>query len=563
MDTLAYILLAIVITILFKVYNHRKNIKNLRIALNKQFGKKPKAQRYDIEDLGHYWNEYKKSLPDDEMIDEITWNDLEMDKLFCRINNCSSFPGEQVLYSMLHCLPKDKLYAESLEERIKFFLNNDNERLEMQLLLLTSLGKDRASYFIPNFISDIDTFEIKGIWKYRVMQGLLFLFILLAVIFQSQSFVLLSSIVFIINIIVYSKQKFKYENYLEALGYIAAIISFGKKVANSKVLSYESKFNDLKERAGVFKKLSYNIINVTSKKNAVTSGDLFAILYDYIMGATLIDFIRYDQIMRVLKNKEKEFMDLYKRIGMIDMAITIGSFRRSLPHYCTPLLNKDKMLQIQDIYHPLIDDPVVNTVTLDGNCIITGSNASGKSTFIKAVAVNVILAQSLNTCMAKKMALPFSRVITSMAVTDDLMSGESYYIKEIKYLNRIIKSLSDERFVICVIDEILRGTNTEERIAASASILKYIHKKNCLAIVATHDIELTSILGSLYKNFHFREQMQDKDITFDYMIHDGVSKSRNAIKLLKYVGFPDEIINEAEGFDVNLLHENRNIPTGR
>ncbi len=547
MDTVVLIVIVIVIAFLVKVYSHRKNIRKLREALNKQFGKKPKARKYDFENLGYHWNEYKKNLPEEETIDEITWNDLEMEKLFCRINNCSSFPGEQVLYSTLHCLPANKAYTESLEEKIKFFIEKDGERLDMQLLL-SSLGKDSSSYFLPRFMSDLKAFEIGGIWKYRVMQILLFLFVLLAAIFQNTGFILSASIIFTINLVIYSKQKYKYEIHLGALGNIATVISVGKKIADSKVISYESKFNEFKESVDSFKKLSYQIISVTSKKNAVTSGDAFAIFYDYIIGGTLFDFIKYDQIIRRLKNKGKEFMDLYRKIGMIDIAITIGSFRKSLPRYCTPTLNNGKILQFQDIYHPLIDEPVLNSKILSKNSIITGSNASGKSTFIKAVAVNVIFAQCLNTCMAKTMVMPFSRVITSMAVTDDLMAGESYYIKEIKYLNRIIRSLSDERFVICIIDEILRGTNTEERIAASASILKYINKKNCLAIAATHDIELTSILGSLYANYHFREQMNEKDITFDYKIYDGVSKSRNAIRLLKHVGFPDEIIVEAENF---------------
>jgi len=202
MEKVAYILIAIVLALFVKVYTRRKNTRDLREALNKQFGKKPKSSKYDFEDLSHYWNEFKKTLPDDEMIDEITWNDLEMNKLFCRINNCSSFLGEQLLYSTLHCLPKDLLYTESLEEKIKFFLDNDNERLEMQMLL-AGLGKERSSYFLPGFLSDLNAFEIKGIWKYRAMQILLFLFILLAVIFQSASFVLVASIIFIINIIIY------------------------------------------------------------------------------------------------------------------------------------------------------------------------------------------------------------------------------------------------------------------------------------------------------------------------------------------------------------------------
>ncbi len=77
---------------------------------------------------------------------------------------------------------------------------------------------------------------------------------------------------------------------------------------------------------------------------------------------------------------------------------------------------------------------------------------------------------------------------------------------------------------------------------------KYLGEKNCIAIVASHDIELTRILDKIYENYHFREQIKDKDITFDYKIYDGASTSSNAIKLLDYIGFPEEIIEEAVGF---------------
>lgn len=546
MDIVVYIIIFIALALIVKAYNHKNYIRKLREKLIEHYGKKPKSSKHDFENLSYYWNSYKKRIPKDEVIDDITWNDLEMDKIFSRINNCCSYTGEQVLYSALHCLPKDKHYTESLEEKIKFFADNETERLGMQVLM-TSLGKENASYFLSGFMSDLSAYEIGGIWKYRIMQALLVLFILLAVIFKG-TFVLFSVVMFLINVIVYLKDKTRFETHLEALGNIAAIVGAGRKAANAKHFSYESKFKDLGDKVNSFKSLSNRIIGITSRKNAVLSGDTVSIFLDYIMGGTLLDFIIYDQILREIKSKENEFMELFKTIGTIDMAISIGSFRKSLPFYCTPLFAKNKELGMQDIYHPLIDEPVLNTITINNNCIITGSNASGKSTFIKAVAVNVILAQCINTCMAKKMVLPFSRVITSMAVTDDLMSGESYYIKEIKYLNRIIQSLSDERLVICVIDEILRGTNTEERIAASCSILTYIHDKNCIAIAATHDIELTQLLKDMYTNYHFREKMHDKDIIFDYKIYDGPSTTRNAIKLLKYIGFPDKIISDAESF---------------
>ena len=99
---------------------------------------------------------------------------------------------------------------------------------------------------------------------------------------------------------------------------------------------------------------------------------------------------------------------------------------------------------------------------------------------------------------------------------------------------------------ICAIDEILRGTNTGERIRASRAILEYLKDKNCIALVATHDKELTELLKDDYLNFHFSEEIGEDDIVFSYKIMDGPATSQNAVKLLEFAGFPEEIIRAAE-----------------
>lgn len=98
----------------------------------------------------------------------------------------------------------------------------------------------------------------------------------------------------------------------------------------------------------------------------------------------------------------------------------------------------------------------------------------------------------------------------------------------------------------CYIDEILRGTNTIERIAASTSVLEYLHTQNCLCVVASHDIELTGILAGIYDNYHFCEQVTDGGIVFDYKLKLGASTTRNAIKLLSFMDFHAEIVDRAE-----------------
>jgi len=133
-----------------------------------------------------------------------------------------------------------------------------------------------------------------------------------------------------------------------------------------------------------------------------------------------------------------------------------------------------------------------------------------------------------------------------MALKDNISSGESYYIAEIKSLKRIIDSLNPDIPCLCLIDEVLRGTNTVERIAASSELLFYLSRNNCLPLAATHDLELGRILAKYYMNYHFQEYVTDNDIVFDYKIYPDISSTRNAIKLLKLMGYGDIIVDSSE-----------------
>jgi len=143
-----------------------------------------------------------------------------------------------------------------------------------------------------------------------------------------------------------------------------------------------------------------------------------------------------------------------------------------------------------------------------------------------------------------------------MAVRDNIAEGDSYFIIEIKSLKRILDKVK-ETTCTCFVDEILKGTNTIERIAASASILKYLHNIDCLCITASHDIELTHILSNEYDNYHFREYITDDGIHFDYKLKEGPSKTKNAIKLLHYMNFDSKIVEAAE----NMVNKFINFKT--
>ena len=179
---------------------------------------------------------------------------------------------------------------------------------------------------------------------------------------------------------------------------------------------------------------------------------------------------------------------------------------------------------------------------------LMGENGAGKSTFLKTIAINALLSQTIYTSTSKEYNAPFYRIYSSMALRDDLNAQNSYYIVEIKSLKRILDAVDkdDKRPVLCFVDEVLRGTNTVERIAASSEILKSLRYKNVLVFAATHDIELTYLLEKYYDNYHFQEKVTDDEVIFDFKLYSGPATTRNAIKLLKTIGYNSDIINAAE-----------------
>ena len=146
------------------------------------------------------------------------------------------------------------------------------------------------------------------------------------------------------------------------------------------------------------------------------------------------------------------------------------------------------------------------------------------------------------------------RVMSSMTLRDDLQSGDSYYVAEIKAMKRIMDACRDDRYMVfCLVDEVLRGTNTIERIAASSRILKSLALPNVLCMAATHDIELTEILEPYFDNYHFQETIEEEDVKFSYELQKGKATSRNAIKLLQVMGYDKEVVREAEDMAAHFL----------
>ncbi len=548
-------LLVILVLLIFmevnRLLSRRSWKQRLKIYIHEKFGAVPKEKEWN-DKVKEYW----KLTGDDDGLDDITWNDLSMNGMFNRINNCDTSAGEEILYWKLRRNDMEDEEREIFEKRVSAFGRDEKLREETENILC-NIGKESASYYIPSYMDGIGEYRLKYGWLCRVLQILLVLSLIAAAATRTSAAEFACLAVCVVNLVLYMMTKMKYEVELGLSDPAIQILEAGKKLSEKEKI--RELFPVLSEETAGFKKVLRGSRFLRTQRANTAAGDVGALLLDYLMGITLWQLTVYDSMVRRLSEKAEEYLEVYREIGEMDAAVSTASFRQSLPWYCVPEFGEEngpdgngRNIFMEDVYHPLIDDPVENTLELNRGCLITGSNASGKSTFIKAVAVNVVLAQAFNTCAAGKMRMPHVQVLTSMAVRDDLMAGESYFIREIRYLKRILDHLNDRKVTLCVIDEILRGTNTGERIRASLAILEYLAGKNCIPLIASHDKELTVLLDRLYDNYHFSEEMGEGDISFSYKIMKGPATSQNAVKLLKIAGFPEEILEKCEETDETL-----------
>ncbi|HBY72573.1 MAG TPA: hypothetical protein DEG06_10080, partial [Lachnospiraceae bacterium] len=347
------------------------------------------------------------------------------------------------------------------------------------------------------------------------------------------------------NIIQYYKRKAEIDKYLTVVAYILRLLDSIGDIEKLNIEEISQYTDTLRKDKAVFKPFIRGAAILTSRS---VSGNLLDTFVDYLRMLFHLDLIKFNSMITIFKKNREVLNRIFINVGLLDSMVAVASFREMLPYYCEPELTKGgrPFLSVTDLYHPLLSNPVPNSISETDSVLITGSNASGKSTFIKTMAINAILSQTIFTSISRKYRASYFIVFSSMALRDNIFSNESYYIVEIKSLKRILDHINPEIPILCFIDEVLRGTNTLERIAASSRILASLAQKNALVFAATHDIELTHILEEHYRNYHFQERIADNQILFDYQLHSGRAVSKNAIKLLGVLGYSRKIIDEAE-----------------
>lgn len=545
-----------VVLVMGKEYlNSKKYRKKILDKLYQSYGT-PAERNYKPGEMDHIMMYYHKH-PVPHQIDDITWNDLNMDQIYQTINTSCSAAGDEYLYYRLRTPVYDAGEMEKLEHKIHFFTEHEKERHDVQSAFY-SLGRT-GKYSIYEYLEYLDDLGERRNFKYVFFD--LLLFVCIGLMFLSPIYgIVLLLVVLCHNIIVYFKEYKQIEPYITSFRYVRRLLECVEQIKSMQLPAFSGeqvKLTECYQSLKNFRRSSYLVLS-----SAKGNSNPLEIVLDYLRMCFSLDLIQFNKALRSVRGHMDEIDEMITLLGQMETAVVIGSYRNSLQDgCCIPVIHyedqAERKLRIQDVYHPLLTNPVKNSLQAERGVLLTGSNASGKSTFLRTVAISALFAQTIHTCSASYYEAPVFRIYSSMSLKDNLLGGESYYMAEIKSMKRILDQSriagKEKIHVLCFVDEVLRGTNTVERIAASTRIMQMFADEQTLCFAATHDVELTKLLVDRYDNYHFEERIEEEDIYFPYRLMTGPATSRNAIALLKMLGYDDRIISGAEEMAENFL----------
>ncbi len=255
--------------------------------------------------------------------------------------------------------------------------------------------------------------------------------------------------------------------------------------------------------------------------------------------------LRLILLMNAWKKKNQHHISQWiKSIAEMELSISVASLTHNEPDWYFPEVD-EKYFHFEScaLGHPLIpgENRVTNNFSLEGPrkiALITGSNMAGKSTFLRTIGTNIVLALMGSPVCAKMMKLSSVKLISSMRVADNLAENTSTFYAELKKLGYIIEAVNRNEHVFILLDEVLRGTNSTDRHKGTRALVRQLIRQNAVTLIATHDTDLAHSESSdiSVSNYHFEGKILNDELYFDYRIKNGVCESLNATTLMKKIG---------------------------
>ena len=464
-----------------------------------------------------------------DTIDDSTWSDLDLDELLADVDHCHSVLGQLTLCEWL------RAPAQTLEE-----LQVRERRLEPEPMLRAGL-LERLRRFPPLLAETL--WEAKQLPTLgalpTVLASIAVAAHLLFLISTQVGFLAMLS-AFLVNMAFHFWSQPRIEAAVASLEFISVLLLAGQTLltrANGRPSTRTLRV------AALMKQLR-------PLRRAVAQVTVPPVLDDFPAEHLRILYQtrqrRLSRSARLIEEHRAALIELIALLGELDASASVADYKAKRAT-CVPQLKPESSpLELTLARHPSVPNAVANSLTLSGGVVITGSNMSGKSTFLRTVAVNALLAQSLGLACAASYRGPLLRIATSLRNGDRLSMGESTYFAEAKRMRELLALTGSSNPLLLLVDEPFRGTNSAERIAAGAAVLRYAREQGALVLAATHDLELSQLLSETFDQAHFLDVVSDGGLSFDYRLRPGLVGPRNAVKLLEAMGYPASVIAEAK-----------------
>jgi hypothetical protein len=534
------------ILIVFYIYNYYDKRQTIRKNLEKirnKWGRPVNAKR-NFKLIAAYLN----AVENPAKVSHATADDLDLNNIFNYIDRTNSKPGKQYLYKKLFT-PET-----SFEKLLKFdkkieALNMPRPDLESIELELSKLNSGDAYYLAELFLKEHEFLLVPLMSFYIRISGIAIVGLIISLFIVPTPICFAFLIALLAgNVALHYGTKNKISSYTRSLPQLIILHSVARKLLKKVSFEQDEQVkNSLNKLSGLNRSL--NLVSFESKL-ADKPENLSYAIYKFIKLLFLLEPLMFITSVKRINKYREDIEVIYRYVAEIDTLISIQSVRAGLPHYCKPVFYTDNLqMDLIDMYHPLIYNCVPNSIRTrtDEGVLITGSNMSGKTTFIRSIAINALLAQTIFTTCTREYKAPLLKIQTSIRTNDDLGENKSYFQAEALSILDIINQSSGDELVksLVIIDEIFRGTNTIERIAAAKSVLTYLTDNKNFVFVSTHDLELAELLDNDYAVYSFEESVNDTRLVFDYKMKTGVLKNKNGIAILETIGYPESVVEDA------------------
>jgi hypothetical protein len=529
-------LAAVALFVIYRVLKPRSE-RGRREKLRAAWGKPDVTRRRDLAAISSL-HEALRDVPAALELSDETAEDLDLQQVFVALDRTLAEPGQQALHRLLRLPLLDLQALRQRGSALRLLQENTAVREELQLALLP-LGEAAPGTLVPLLTPERPLELPLPAFAYSLLAVSALASLGLWAVVGAPGFLAVGA-AYVVNAAMHYTAERIVTLALPGILSLQRLIAAAQRLSVAKLPGLEQTqerlLNELQSIAPLSKALSGVSLPAAADDLAV-----------YVNIFVLRQVRLLARAAPLLAEHRAQLLALIEEVGMFDALQSIASFRQERAGWCEPQLSEEAAaIEAGDLRHPLLPDAVPNSISLNGGALVTGSNMAGKSTFLRTVGINSLFAQTIFTCFATRWSGPPLRLATSLRRSDSLLDGRSYYLAEAQGILKAVRSTEQLPKTLCILDEIFRGTNTAERVAASAEVLRWLAGRGALVLAATHDDALTTMLDGAYRNYHFGETIEETGMVFDYLLKEGPATTRNAIELLRILGYPEELVAAAK-----------------